>query len=218
LSPNYLSEQWAKEDPKKGPSLSGRGREKSPDQHPRGALLGARGSECPSLPPGLPPSTLLSFLLLLLFDATQPGLSPSPTWEFAVWTPSEHSKLSSGELWPSGVERPPQRAPQDRASLCLMLPRSGPAGLCDPPCGDHSGSLGRRQMGIFGERSSSSGPAAPTRRCNQQALKGQLILQESGLASKRGGGVGRMSKLPTSFEKEKGREILFPSSSLASQL
>lgn len=101
FSSNYLSQQRVGEGPKKGLPL--------PEGFTisiRGALLGERGGNTPAfLPPYL---FLFSLLLPVLLDTTPPPLLfPPPTWEFAVWTRSEHSKLSPSKLR-SGVEPPPR--------------------------------------------------------------------------------------------------------------
>ncbi|XP_044921701.1 collagen alpha-1(I) chain-like [Mustela putorius furo] len=84
---NYLSEQRAGERPKEGPAL--------PEDLPvsvRGALWGARGVSAPSpaLPPSCPPSSLSSFVASTLGHDAAWAASPPPSWEFAVWTHSEH--------------------------------------------------------------------------------------------------------------------------------
>lgn len=101
FSSNYLSLQRVGEGPKKGLPLP-----EGLTISIRGALLGERGGNTPAfLPPYL---FLFSLLLPVRLDTTPPPLLfPPPTWEFAVWTRSEHSKLSPSKLR-SGVEPPPR--------------------------------------------------------------------------------------------------------------
>lgn len=78
-------------------------------------------SSSPSLPP------LFSFVASTLGYDTVFAVFPPPTWEFAVWTRSEHSKLSPSKLR-SGVEQPPrswvQRGTRGCLSHVLALQRS----------------------------------------------------------------------------------------------
>ena len=111
--PNYLSEPRAGGSPKDGPQL------------PEGLPINIRGSR-PRLPASLPPrlsSPLFLFCCLYSWTRHSLGCLPPPTRELAVWTHSEHSKLSPSEVRPGrGEPPPPRRAPRGaRVKLTLNI-------------------------------------------------------------------------------------------------
>lgn len=86
-----------------------------------------------------------------------------------MWTHSEHSKLSPGELrGPSGAAPAKLRAPRGRWNRCQLSSSSSHAGLCGRPPGTKeappdAGSWDSSEIRISSEAYSLAAPSARTR-------------------------------------------------------
>lgn len=163
-----------------------------------------------------PSSSLPSSLFCCFYSWIRHSLCcrppPPPIWVFAVWTRSEHSKLSLSKLG-CGVEPPLPIRAQQGSSKGLLAPLLSSASV-KPGCvtgflGTSASPLRARPAGAH-RRLESVGlflaPPAPNPCGNQQALKGKtVILQGSGLESKRSSGGREDMQTPyVIFKKQEG--------------